>query len=144
MSRFVLLASTAAVLALAGCSGPVRVDPPTPKGTAAAACEKLGAALPGRLDGAERVDSEPKSPYVAVWGAGEIALRCGVTRPQAMAATDEVSDVNGVGWFADPTRPALFTAVNRDAYIEVTISKKHVVGEILVDLADPIKATVPE
>lgn len=144
MPRFALLAAAVTALSLTGCSSAVRVDPPTPSGAAAAACEKLGAALPGRLDGAERARSEPESPFVAVWGAGEIALRCGVNRPPAMAATDEVSDVNGVGWFADPTRPALFTAVNREAYVEVTISREHTVGEVLVDLSGPIKATVPD
>jgi hypothetical protein len=144
MRRSALLVAPVTMLFLGGCSGAVRVDPPTPSGAAAAACEKLAAALPDRLDGVERVESEPESPFVAVWGAGEIALRCGVNRPPAMAATDEVSDVNGVGWFADPTKPALFTAVNREAYVEVTISREHAVGDVLVDLSGPIKATVPD
>lgn len=129
---------------LTGCSTAVRVEPPTPTGAAAEACRRLDAALPHSLDGAGRTTSEPASPYVAVWGDGQIALRCGVPRPGSMTATAEVIDVNGVGWFRDPQRPALFTAVNRVAYVEVTISSKHVVGAILVDLADPIKKAIPE
>jgi hypothetical protein len=125
------------------CSTTVRVAPPTPTGEAAAACRKLGDALPRELDGLDRVDTEPPSPYVAVWGEGEIALRCGVERPAAMDPTAEVSDINGVGWFQDPRTPALFTAVNRVAYVEVTISPKHSAAEVLVDLAAPIKATIP-
>jgi hypothetical protein len=130
--------------AMSGCSGALHVDPPTPTGDAAAACLKLAQALPKKLNGLDRVASEPASPYVAVWGEGEIALRCGVDRPAAMAATDEVSDVDGVGWFNDPQRPALYTAVNRVAYVEVTISPKYMPAEVQVDLAGPIKATIPE
>ncbi|GAA4571178.1 DUF3515 domain-containing protein [Planotetraspora kaengkrachanensis] len=148
MPRTALPAGAAAAIAvltvLAGCSGVVRVDPPTPTGVAAAACEKLAGALPRTLDGLDRVASEPASPYVAVWGEGEIALRCGVERPAAMDPTAEVSDVDGVGWFNDPQRPALYTAVNREAYVELTISPEHAPAAIQVDLAGPIKAAVPQ
>ncbi|MEU6409885.1 DUF3515 domain-containing protein [Microbispora sp. NPDC046933] len=141
-------ASGAAVLAalalLAGCSSTVRVEPPTPTGEAAAACRTLDAALPKTLDGLDRVGSEPPSPYVAVWGDGQIALRCGVPRPAAMEPTAEVADINGVGWFQDPRRPTLFTSVNRVAYVEVTIGKDHQPGAVLVDLAGPIKSSIPE
>jgi hypothetical protein len=147
MPRFTSLvglsASALAAMLLTACSGTVRVDPPTPSGAAAAACRKLVAALPDPLDGAQRVESEPKSPYVAVWGTGEIMLRCGVDRPARMAPTDEVSDINGVAWYADPAKPLLFTAVNRAAYVEVTISRQHASGNVLVDLSEPIKATIP-
>jgi Protein of unknown function (DUF3515) len=131
-----------AVVATA-CSSAVRVEPPSPTGPAVAACERLSQALPRELDGEHRVASVPPSPYVAVWGAGQITLRCGVDRPAAMAPTDTVNDVNGVAWYADPNKATLFTAVNREAYIEVTISIIHQQGEILVELAGPIKATVP-
>jgi hypothetical protein len=140
----VAAAALAALTVLAGCSGVVRVDPPTPTGAAASACKKLAGVLPRKLDGLDRVASEPASPYVAVWGEGEIALRCGVDRPAAMAATADVSDVDGVGWFNDPQRPALYTAVNRTAYVEVTISPEHRPGEVQVDLAGPIKAAIPQ
>ncbi|GAA0418191.1 hypothetical protein Acor_19820 [Acrocarpospora corrugata] len=128
---------------VAACSSAVRVTPPSPQGPAAAACERLANQLPRELDGEPRVASEPPSPYVAVWGAGQITLRCGVRRPAAMAPTDTVNDVNGVAWYADPYKPTLFTAVNREAYIEVTISVIHQPGNVLVQLADPIKAAVP-
>lgn len=143
MPRLLRLAAGAALIALAGCGGAVRVDPPAPQGSAAAACEELETALPKTLDGLPRVESDPPSPYVAVWGEGAIALRCGVDRPAAMAATDRVDDINGVGWFADPVHPTLFTSVNREAYVEVTISAKHSPGQVLLELADPIKTKVP-
>ncbi|MDF5753335.1 DUF3515 domain-containing protein [Spongiactinospora sp. TRM90649] len=132
-----------AVLALAACGGAVQVEPPVPQGETAAACRRLNDLLPGTLDGAERVESEPKSPYVAVWGAGEIALRCGVPRPAAMAPTDRLSEINGVGWFADPKLPTLYTAVTGSGYVEVTIARTHDPGEVLGALSAPIAKTLP-
>ena len=136
--------AVAALALLTGCSSTVHVEPPTPTGEAAAACRTLDAALPKTLDGLDRVDSDPPSPYVAVWGDGQIALRCGVPRPAAMEPTAEVADINGVGWFQDPRRPALYTSVNRVAYVEVTIGQGHQAGAVLVDLAEPVKSSIPE
>jgi hypothetical protein len=138
----VVLVVAASVL-LAGCGGAVRVDPPTPRGATATACTTLNGRLPHTLDGAERVPSEPRSSYVAVWGEAEIALRCGVPRPVAMDPLQQVPEIDGVPWFADPVRPALFTAITRDGYVEVTISRKHQTASVLVDLAAPIKAAFP-
>ncbi|GAA0992642.1 hypothetical protein GCM10009555_082020 [Acrocarpospora macrocephala] len=130
-------------LAAAACSGAVRVDPPSPPAESKVACERLSQALPRELDGERRVPSEPPSPYVAVWGAGQITLRCGVERPAAMSPTDMVDEINGVAWYADPYKPTLFTSVNREAYVQVTISVAHKPGDVLVELADPIKASIP-
>lgn len=130
-------------LALAGCAGPIRIDPPAPEGAAAKGCQELHRMLPETLEGAARAETTPKSPYVAVWGDGEIALRCGVPRPAKMNPTDIVPEVNGVAWFADPDRPTLFTAIDREAYIEVTISREHTPGNVLFDLGEPIKKAFP-
>lgn len=130
-------------LVLAGCSGPVRIDPPTPQGAAADGCRALGGMLPQELDGASRAETSPESPYVAVWGDAEIALRCGVSRPAALNPTDTVPEINGVAWFPDPARPTLFTAIDREAYIEVTVSREHTPGDVLFDLAEPIKKAMP-
>ncbi|MFC6082054.1 DUF3515 family protein [Sphaerisporangium aureirubrum] len=129
-----------ALLVLAGCGGAVRVDPPSPAGATAQSCRTLTGRLPRALDGAERVPSEPPSPYVVVWGEAEIALRCGVPRPAAMDPQEQVTEVDGVAWYNDPARPALFTALARDGYVEVTISARHQPAGVLVDLAAPIKA----
>jgi hypothetical protein len=133
----------ALLIALSGCAAAVRVDPPAPEGPAAAACRELAGLLPQSLNGAARAESTPPSPYVAVWGEGDIALRCGVPRPAEMAPTDRLSEVNGVGWFPDPARPALFTAVTGTGYVEVTISREHAAGDVLAELAAPIKQALP-
>ncbi|WP_084960089.1 DUF3515 family protein [Thermoactinospora rubra] len=126
------------LFALAGCGGAVQVEPPVPQGPAVAACTRLSGMLPATLDGTPRGESTPESPYVAVWGEGEIALRCGVPRPARMAPTAQLQEIDGVGWFADPDVPTLFTAVTDTAYVEVTIARTHEPGEVLVDLAKPI------
>ncbi|WP_431933148.1 DUF3515 domain-containing protein [Nonomuraea jabiensis] len=131
------------LLALAGCGGTVQVDPPKPTGEAVTACGKLAALLPQTLDGDRRGTSTPESPYVAVWGDGVIALRCGVPRPARMAPTDQLQEIGGVGWFADPDKPTLFTAVTDAAYVEVTVGGEHVAAEVLADLSKPIAQVSP-
>ncbi|MFI6499123.1 DUF3515 domain-containing protein [Nonomuraea typhae] len=126
------------LLALAGCGGAVQVEPPAPQGAAAAACTELAPLLPQTLDGVKRTASSPESPYVAVWGAGMMALRCGVGRPVRMAPTDRLQEINGVGWFADPDRSTLFTAVSDVVYVEVTIAAGHNAAEVLAELSGPI------
>ncbi|MEV0144295.1 MULTISPECIES: DUF3515 domain-containing protein [unclassified Nonomuraea] len=125
------------LLALAAC-GAVQVEPPTPQGEAVSACQRLSGLLPRTLDGAAHGTSVPESPYVAVWGEGEIALRCGVPRPARMAPTDQLQEINGVGWFADPDKPTLYTAVAAPLYVEVTIAGTHGAPQVLADLSDPI------
>lgn len=126
------------LLALAGCGGAVQVDPPTPEGAALAMCGKLAGLLPQKLDGVDRTETTPKSPYVAVWGEAEIALRCGVQRPAKMLATDQLAEINGVGWYADPDKPTLFTAITADGYVEVLVAPSHTAPNVLVDLSAPL------
>ncbi|GII92673.1 hypothetical protein Ssi02_29040 [Sinosporangium siamense] len=103
-----------------------------------AMCTKLAPLLPNTLDHTQRTESTPPSPFVAVWDSGAIALRCGVPRPADMAATDQLSEVNGVGWFPSPDRPTLYTAVTDQGYIELTVSRAHSPATVMVDLATPI------
>jgi hypothetical protein len=133
-----LLAAVLGITVAAGCGGAVQVEPPKPEGDAVAACGRLAGLLPETLDGAARGESTPRSPYVAVWGAAEIAVRCGVPRPARMAPTDQLQEIDGVGWFADPERPTLFTAITDPAYVEVTIAGTHVAAEVLADLSGPV------
>ncbi|HLU71001.1 MAG TPA: DUF3515 domain-containing protein [Nonomuraea sp.] len=131
------------LLALAGC-GAVRVEPPVPEPEAAAACDRLAGLLPETLDGDDRTPTTPESPYVAVWGDGAIALRCGVPRPARMAPTDQLQEIDGVGWFPDPETPTLFTAVAAPLYVEVTVGGAHVAGEVLAQLSGPIGQVSPQ
>ncbi len=132
------------LLTLAGCGGAVQVEPPVPEGEAVAACRQLAGLLPRTLDGEDRVESTPSSPYVAVWGAGTLALRCGVPRPPRMEPTARLQEIDGVGWFADPEKPTLFTAVAAPVYVEVTVGGAHPAGEVLADLSGPIGQISPQ
>jgi hypothetical protein len=60
-----------------------------------------------------------------------------------MAPTDQLQEIGGVGWFADPDRPTLFTAVTDVAYVEVTVGGEHVAAEVLADLSKPIAQVSP-
>ena len=132
------------VLTVAGCGGAVQLTPPAPEGAAVAACAELGSLLPETLGGAARGATEPVSPYTAVWGEGEMALRCGVPRPARMQATDQLMELDGVGWFADPTTPTLFTAVTDLAYVEMTIGREHSAPSVLMKLSAPINRALPQ
>ncbi|MFI7449010.1 DUF3515 domain-containing protein [Nonomuraea sp. NPDC049714] len=129
---------------LAGCGSAIQVEPPVPEGEAAAACQRLAGLLPATLDGDDRAESAPRSPYVAVWGAGTLALRCGVPRPPRMEPTAQLQEINGVGWFADPEKPTLFTAVAAPVYVEVTVGGSHQAADVLADLSGPIGQVSPQ
>jgi hypothetical protein len=141
-------APAAAVLLtlLAGCgAGAVQVPLPRPDAATAALCKKLHDRLPQKLHGRSRRTTTPSSPLVTAWGSPAIVLRCGVPRPVALQPTSELAVLNGVSWLGVPTeRPVTFTAVGRRAYVEVTVPRAYEPpGDVLIELADPIKAMVP-
>jgi hypothetical protein len=131
-------------LAVAGCgAGAVRVPVPSPDAAVVRLCE--GLRLPEKVLGLERRDTSPESPLTAAWGSPAIALRCGVPRPAALRPESQLVKVNDVDWFGQPAdRPVTFTAVARQAYVEVTVPPKYSPpGDVLIELGRPIAATVP-
>ena len=114
-------------------SGPsaVKVTPPP----AVAACGTLMASMPSSLGDLSSRTVTPASSQVRAWGDPAVVLRCGVERPAALVpgSTDPQisiaplgSSAAGVLWDqpdveSDGTAPTVFTAVDRDVYIEVTI-----------------------
>ncbi|MEO3782893.1 DUF3515 domain-containing protein [Actinocorallia sp. B10E7] len=133
-------AALAAILATAACSGgPVQVVAPSPDPAAAQACRKLE--LPAKVDGLERRETDPSTPYVAVWGSPAVALRCGVPRPSDpdTGLIERVVTIDGLDWLPEEAeRPRVWTLVGRAAYVEVTIPPKYAPagtppGEILTE-----------
>jgi uncharacterized protein DUF3515 len=135
----------AAAALLAGCEeGTVRVPVPSPDAAALRLC--AGLRLPERVHGEAPRKTSPDSPLTAAWGSPAIALRCGVPRPATMRPDAQLVTINGVHWFPQPAgRPVTFTAVGRQAYIEVTVpSAYQPAGDVLIELGDSIKATIPQ
>ncbi|WP_089324786.1 DUF3515 domain-containing protein [Actinomadura meyerae] len=131
-------------LPLAGCGdGAVQVPVPSPDAAVARLCE--GLRLPAKVRGQERRDTSPGSPLTAAWGSPAIALRCGVPRPAALKPESQLVTINGVDWFGVPVdRPVTFTAVGRQAYVEVTVPPKYnPAGDVLIELGPSITATIP-
>ena len=116
---------------------------PSPEAAVARLCE--GLRLPEKVHGQERRDTSPDSPLTAAWGSPAIALRCGIPRPPQLRPASELVTINGVDWFGVPAdRPVTFTAVGRQAYVEVTVPAKYnPAGDVLIELGPSIKATIP-
>lgn len=128
----------------AGCGeGAVQVPVPHPDAATARLCQ--GLRLPEKVHEQERRDTSPSSPLTAVWGSPAIALRCGVPRPAALHPRSQLVTINGIDWFGVPAdRPVTFTAVGRQAYVEVTVPPKYnPAGDVLIELGPSIKTTIP-
>ncbi|QFG25375.1 DUF3515 domain-containing protein [Actinomadura sp. WMMB 499] len=132
-----------AVLAAACGDGAVQVRPPEPDAATQRLCE--GLRLPEKLHGRDRRDTSPESALTAAWGSPAIGLRCGVPRPAALRPESQLVTINGLDWFPAPGEPPVtFTAVARQAYVEVTVPPEyHPAGDVLIELAPAIQATIP-
>ncbi|WP_134738579.1 DUF3515 domain-containing protein [Nocardioides sp. 503] len=118
-ARGVVASAGAVVLmsTLAACSGPPEVESVDLGEADAAACRDFVDDLPGSLAGLDRVDVEPDDALGAAWGDPAIVVTCGAAEPKDF---DEVTwacqEVEGVGWFGDPS---LIEAGNQDEDITV-------------------------
>ncbi|WP_285493287.1 DUF3515 domain-containing protein [Actinomadura sp. NBRC 104425] len=144
-ARGAALALLPAALLLSGCgAGAVQVPVPTPDAATARLC--AGLRLPEKVHGQQRRDTTPESPLTAAWGSPAIALRCGVPRPAGLRPDSQLMTINGVDWFGVPAdRPVTFTAVARQAYVEVTVPAKYAPpGDVLIELGSAIASTIPK
>ena len=133
---------------LAGCGGapPLAVAPPTPGATAAAACGRLRAALPDKVDEGKLRPTTPKSDLTAAWRDPPVVMRCGVPAPTGIGPTTQLRSIDDVDWFTagfEVTGPHVYTTVGRVATVELTVPDGRVPAGALVDLADPIKKALP-
>lgn len=121
----------------------MQVPVPNPDAATRRLCQ--GLRLPEKVHGQKRRDTSPDSPLTAAWGSPAIALRCGVPLPGTLRQTSELVTINGIDWFGQPAeRPVTFTAVGRQAYVEVTVPPKYnPAGDVLIELGPAIKATIP-
>lgn len=143
------LAATAGLLA--GCGGPVEIDVPELDSTAQATCSELVAALPDRVDGAERTEVEPADAPAAAWGDPPIVLRCGVPMPEEFDDYSTCQETNDIGWFIPDSQMTgsateiTMTTIGRDVNIEVRLPEEHwPPADAMVDLSAAIEQTTQE
>ncbi|MDN3294269.1 DUF3515 domain-containing protein [Streptomyces ficellus] len=143
-------AAAAVLLAAAGCSATdaqASITVPSPPPEEAAVCSALHEELPEKVSGLDRSDPEPDSELTAGWGDGAIVLRCGVARPAGMSdpGADAV-EVDGVDWLLEQREGGgtRFTTTYRTAYVEVTLDERFTEMTPLLDLAAPVRKTVPK
>lgn len=138
-------------LLLASCGGPLEVDAPELRGTAARTCSELVDALPETVDDVERREVEPADAPAAAWGDPAIVLRCGVEMPAAFDDFSTCQETNGIGWFipdeqmtGSPTEITM-TTIGRDVNVEVALPVEHFPpANTMVDLSEAIEETTEE
>lgn len=143
-----ILASVSVGAMLTGCGGgSVEVPVPKPDAATIKLCKRLQ--IPDKVDGQQRRSVTPRSALTAAWGSPPIGFRCGVPLPDHDMLAQTVS-IDGVIWLPTPAnRPVTYTAVGRQAYVEVTIPPAYVnegriAGEILMDFNPAIKKAIPQ
>ena len=120
------------------------VVPPTPDPATAARCRGFVSALPPRLDSAARAPTTPRSPLVRAYGDGRYVVRCGVPRPADLRPTSQLFTVDGVDWFVrEGGRRTRCTAVGRAVFVELSLPAGDPAAGPLVDLAEPVRRTLP-
>ncbi|MDT0304691.1 DUF3515 domain-containing protein [Streptomonospora wellingtoniae] len=131
---------------LASCSaGAVEMPAPTPGPAAEQMCRALVDRLPQTLFDQDRVGVRPETPYATAWGDPPIALRCGVGSPAGLRPDSQLTVVNEIAWLpGSAERPELFTAVGREAYVEMTVPASYgAPAEGLVKVSNLIKQEIP-
>ena len=132
-------------MALTACSTAVSVDAPDTDDKVTDICLGLSRQLPETLNSQSKRPVEPLNIRTAAWGDPPIVYRCGVGRPAALTPTSFVTSVNGVDWFPEEhTEGFVFTTINREANIEVTVPKAYTPeATVLTDFSDLIKQQDP-
>lgn len=133
-------------------SGPVKAPAPADN----AACAPLMDSLPDELLDLQSREVTPDDDQVQAWGDPAIVLRCGVDRPAGLEPASDatvfyIKDTapgDGVLWLPDPNEkddgaPTIFTAIDRDVYVEVQIPRRQDVVP-LPQISDLIIAAFPD
>ncbi len=146
MYRIVGLGTALLAVTLVACAGPVAVPAPVASNpTGEAACAALDSALPSSILTAVRRKTEPESPLTAAWGDPPITLRCGVPKPESLAATSALITVDGVDWLPEERSAGyVFTTTGLVANVEVAVPDAYSPETgALTDIAPAIKQSVP-
>lgn len=123
----------------------ITVSAPPSNAATQAPCTALLEQLPVTDVGLHSRPALSTSPFVVAWGQPPVVLRCGVARPAALvvASTAQVFEVDGVNYLEKIVgKTVVYTAIDRAAYVEVTIPKVFAAGP-LPAISNAIAAAMP-
>lgn len=128
----------------------VSVPAPPPNPAADTPCTALLADLPTSIPASNGAlagrPAESTWTYVAAWGDPAIVLRCGVPRPAQLVPNSSalLVPVNGVSFLpVNGKKDNVFTAVDRAAYIEITVPTSYLqppLGPLADGISKALKA----
>jgi hypothetical protein len=137
-----------------GPSAPPPLTAAAPPHAAAEAgpCAKVLAQLPVQLGSLDPrvVHTRPDTPYVVAWGDPAVVLECGVARPAALHPGSSEQAFNAgslAGPFYFVTRRGdanVYTIIDRQPYVAITIPGKYQAGTILPTLVGAVGKGLPK
>ncbi len=131
-------------------AGALSVADSTVPDAAQTPCESVSEKLPITLNGlAPRAVHGP--PFVVAWGVPSVVYRCGVARPSGLnpqSGQFVIDTGTGPGrtveWFpVKKGNQTVYTAIDRAAYIEVTVPGTRQGGELISTLSGYVAAALP-
>lgn len=116
-------------------------------------CYELVSHLPGHLlDQGMRQFKNPdpatglpdQTHIAAVWGDPVISLLCGTLAPEALTPSSQLTDINGISWFAEETTNGYrFTSTNLNVRVQVRVPDAYAPEtNVLVELSSALSAYV--
>jgi hypothetical protein len=137
-----------------GPSAPPPLTAAAPPHAAAEAgpCAKVLAELPVQLGSLDPrvVHTRPDTPYVVAWGDPSVVLRCGVARPAALhpGSSEQAfnaGSLSGPFYFVARSGDAnVYTIIDREPYISITVPGKYQAGTILPTLVGAVGKALPK
>ena len=129
----------------AGCSpGAVAIAPPTVDARTAATCAALHGALPARVLGGDRRETDPASDTTAAWGEDPtVTLTCGGPAPARASSSADLVEIDGlVSWLPVPTDGGGYDLYAYDRTVWVRVSVPHPGSANPVDAASALTPAV--
>jgi hypothetical protein len=124
-------------------TAPVEVPSTALAGRPALVCRALLARLPERLGSLTRRPVTAGSEQNAAYGDPAVTVACGVPGPTPPGGAQYLG-INGLCWYSEPTGGGVtWSLQGREVPLVVTIPAGYT-GQDLVDLAKPVRETIPE
>jgi hypothetical protein len=128
---------------------PVDASPVPRTAVADKLCPGFLAALPDKLGGQDRRRVNAQRAYFLAWGSPPVIVQCGVPRPKGFTVGTATVDIyppkqtsGRVRWF-ETGSTGLWTAVDRDVYVAVTVPDGGDTTGTLQDVGTAINKALP-